>query len=83
MWKVTREDVEGRIRELEDFEQMTGTTYAVPDSAWGPPVRLWRRLRTGTLVCKTLPRWVALQILAAIPECEPGVARAWIEERRQ
>lgn len=82
MSKVTREDLDQRIRELEDLEQMTGTSHTVPDDAWGPPVRLWRTLRTGRVVCETLPRWLAHQILAAIPECEPGVARAWIKEGR-
>lgn len=45
----------------------------------GPQVTLWRRFRDGTETREVLPEMFAEWTLAAIPECEPDVARARIE----
>lgn len=50
------------------------------DGSWmGPLVKLWRRYRDGTMSEVVLPRFMAECVVAAIPECEPDVARARIE----
>jgi|AACY02.16.fsa_nt_gi hypothetical protein len=47
------------------------------DCGWmGPLVVLWRHYRDGAESEVVLPRWIAECTLAAIPECEPDVARA-------
>ena len=46
----------------------------------GPTVILWRRFRDGTETREALPQWLAECTLATIPEREPNVERARLEQ---
>ena len=46
---------------------------------WGPQVTVWRKYRNGRETREMLPEYLAECVVAAIPECEPDVARARIE----
>jgi len=42
----------------------------------GRQVTVWRKYRNGRETRETLPEFLAECVVAAIPECEPDVARA-------
>jgi len=56
------------------LEEMTG--LCLEPSTIEPTVKLWRQYRNGIEVVESLPPWLAQQVLAEIPVCEPEVARA-------
>lgn len=65
---------------LEGNEFVVGEENSNPKwLEFGPTVTLWRKYRDGTESEEQLPDMLAKWTLAAIPECEPGVARAKIE----
>jgi hypothetical protein len=73
---IGKDEVEARACERADFEQSTGTQGETSDIELGPSCVIWRLYRDGRESFEQLPLWLAELTLAAIPECEPEVARA-------
>jgi len=69
-------EIKKRAKALEAFDRATGTEMPNWSAAWGPPAIVWRKYRDGRESYEALPLWLAEQVMAAIPECEPGVERA-------
>jgi hypothetical protein len=75
--KVIRKgEVQVRANQLADFEQLTGTQPETSDIELGPSCVIWRLYRDGCESFEQLPLWLGELTIAAIPECEPEVARA-------
>ena len=65
----------------EKSDPRMGTEW-LANMMWGPQVVVWRKYRNGRETREALPEYLAESVVAAIPECEPDVARARIERVR-
>lgn len=76
MNRIGLTEIKKRAKALEGFDQATGTERPSLSDAWGPPAVIGRKYRDGRESYESLPLWLAKQVVAAIPECEPRVERA-------
>ncbi len=73
---VGKGEVEARVNERMEFERLTGMPPETSDIELGPSCVIWRLYRDGRESFERLPLWLGELTIAAIPECEPEVARA-------
>ena len=79
VFEVTLEDVQTQLEHHATLIAAGADDTGPEWEEWlGQPMTLWRKFRNGEETQEELPYFIALCTLAAIPECEPRVARAKI-----